>query len=111
MRLSDIQAKQKPADVSVAFEDEEMTVTYNVHACTSAWWESVASASLNEVLCAVLLEWEILDDEERPLAPSLELLKTLPFDFKNAVLDAIIDDMTGGKAPAGDSDDSSPPTD
>jgi hypothetical protein len=46
-----------------------------------------------EVLDKMLISWDVLDEESKPLVPTRELLLSLPTAFLSAVLSAITEDQ------------------
>jgi hypothetical protein len=55
---------------SVSFEQCDTLVTLRFHegALTSEWWSS--QAPLYQLLSQILLSWDVLDDDGRPLVPT-----------------------------------------
>lgn len=60
-----------PVVVPVSFDGEELTVTYNISACTPELLDTVGRAPARVILSQLLVAWEVLD-EGRPYQPAPE---------------------------------------
>lgn len=60
-----------PAIVPLVFDGEDLTVTYNVSACTPELLDTVGRTPARVILSQLLVSWEVLD-EGRPYQPEAE---------------------------------------
>lgn len=46
-----------------------------------------------QTLLDVIVSWDVLDEQGRPLVPTIELLRGFPSDFVDALVSAIVNDV------------------
>lgn len=83
-RLSTL-TKQHPASTSFAHEGETVTITFDRNKITPAWARQVQTALAQDdvnpaaqSLVEIMISWDVTDDAENVLPPSVEILDKLP---------------------------------
>jgi hypothetical protein len=89
IRLSDL--RRKTRSVTVHYQGEDVNVEYYVNAVTPEFLLS-SNEPLDQIK-RVVASWDVQDDDGNNLAPA-EIADKLPIAFLNAVISAIIEDMT-----------------
>ncbi len=108
IRVADMARNERTMEVE--FLDETARVTYRPLAYTpeleAALDEAGARASgrIIKFLEAVLISWEVLDEDGQELPPTKEVMEKLPLDFLSAVSNAITKDKLaeGARKNSGD---------
>lgn len=93
MKLSDLQNKVKK--IEVAYQDEILQVTYRVNVVTPGFLSD--KPDLYEQLRRVVVSWDILDEDGQQIEPDL-ILKKLPVQLLDLILQTIVGDMRVGSA-------------
>ena len=92
--------KNRTKTITVPWDGEEVDVSYYPNIVTPELLEKVDEASAKEDLSVlgVMLEpvlewWDILDDKNKRIPTSAEVIRTIPLNFLNAVQSAIQEDQ------------------
>lgn len=112
IRLSHILQDRRTCMLQVG--DETVTVSYRPGSVTPDLEDELreyvadqrGGAALVALLAHCLVEWDVLDDRGKPLAPTAENLRRLPTVFLALVVQTIMEDMrpnglSGGTSAAG----------
>lgn len=99
IKLSKIGAKTRKT--TATYDGDEVALTYRPGAFTprvearlsEAQEEGRVSQEVAAVLADVLVSWDVLDEDGKPLKPTAELLMDFPIDFLVGVTEAIGEDM------------------
>jgi len=99
IKLSQVGARRKSA--SVEYDGETVDFVYKPSAFTprvearlnEAQVESTVSQEVAQVLSEVLVSWDVLGDDGKPLNPDIDLLMEMPLDFLTSITQALGDDM------------------
>jgi hypothetical protein len=109
MRLSDLYQEERKLAIPVS--DDELHITYRPAAFTplleAMLQDSVAagrpSQALAEALCALLVDWDLFNDEDEKLAINKSTLMTLPVSVLASLLSEISQDIATNPTRAGSS--------
>lgn len=108
LKLSHLAQARKTCAVPVSFEDGEgnpvtgeLNVAYNPRSITPEMEDKIQRALeekrqltwLAETLAALVIEWDLLDDEGRPMPASVEVMKGMPAAVLNDIFQAVMGDM------------------
>jgi hypothetical protein len=100
MRLSDLKTEKR--SIEIDWHGDKVAVTYDFLALTPLLQAEMAEAvKLNDVsglvklLAALLISWDVLDDANERIPPTLDNLMPLPLAFLNVVAQAIGEDIRG----------------
>ena len=87
---------EKLYPLAVTFGNNGTSATLNIkyRALTT---EMSLMPTVAEVLAATIAEWDLLDNEDRPIKPSLEYLAARPLPFVAKILEAINADFRPAK--------------
>lgn len=112
VRISHLSADQRT--IKIPWGDDAVIVTYRPSGISPAIEDRVrehmaaekAGAMLVELLASCLVDWDLLDDNGRPLPTNKKALRELPTVFLTKVTTAITEDMSpnlmsGGTSAAG----------
>lgn len=99
IKLSHLASDRRTCTITVG--DETVTVTYRPGGVTPELEDELrdcaadqrGGAALVALLSHCLVEWDVLDDDGRPLAPTPKNLRRLPTVFLGQVAQAITDDL------------------
>lgn len=97
--------------LTIPLERESLSVTYRPSGITPAMQEAIKEAettgSLRDALygplCALLAEWDLLEDDGAPIEITPARLRTLPIGILIAVFRAVLDDLRPNPTSAADS--------
>ena len=104
IKLSSLKSERKTLAVSIG--EEKLNVVYNPKAYTPEVEDAVAdgfaqtgrqSRGIQSFITGLVLEWDLIDDDGTPIAPTADNLKHIPIEIQGEVLSAIVDDMSPGK--------------
>ncbi len=95
--------------VTIPIDDETITITYRPGGFTPDTEDRLreyaddqrGGAALVAMLADVLVEWDVLDDDGKPLRPTAENLRRLPTMFLGQVAQVIAEDMRPNPQSAG----------
>lgn len=96
------QLRDQTAPATVQYEGHEIKLEYRVAAFTAEVESRLHQADdehrpvngLAEVLEKIVAAWDILDDNDKPLPVTLELLRQLPFGLLQEMVTAIAEDLS-----------------
>ena len=102
MRLSQLGQRRM---VTVAYDDAEVKVVFKPAVINQEWLDRVTaipdggkgSDTQVSLLAMALVSWDVLDDDDQPMAPSEELLRRIPIDLRNAIMHAIMEALAPKK--------------
>lgn len=103
MRLSQLGQRRM---VTVAYDDAEVKVVFKPAVINQEWLDRVTaipddgeegSDTQVSLLALALVSWDVLDDDDQPMAPSEELLRRIPIDLRNAIMQAIMEALAPKK--------------
>lgn len=92
-------------DVDVVYKPGLMTSARRLRIVlgTQAYWESDTTPKAKEMLAGwesfhadlaeMLVSWDVLGEDGKPLAPTADLLEQFPQSFISALVEALIDDQ------------------
>lgn len=84
--------------INLGIQGETLEVEYFINTVTPNFLQSLdevsGDASLIKQIETAVKRWDLLDDTGQEIPPIQENLAKLPRDLLNAVLSAIVDDMT-----------------
>jgi len=86
-------------DIIVKYDEYDIRVTFKPAAINDLWLERLSALSPEdrqgyaELLCEVLVSWDIVDDEGNELKPTPDLLRTLPADLLTAISMSIMESL------------------
>ncbi len=97
--------------VTIPIDDETVTITYRPGGFTPETEDRLRTfaddqrggAALVALLADCLIDWDVLDDDGKPLRPTAENLRRLPMVFLSQVAQAIAEDMRPNLSSAGNS--------
>lgn len=91
-RASDLGARRQ---TSVEYDGHTINLVFRPAAINSEWDDLVQKKPEKkaEFLARVLIGWDILDDNDRPIPPTLDFLRKLPLDLTSMMADAIFEAM------------------
>ena len=97
--------------VTIPIDDDVVTITYRPGGFTPETEDRLrqyaddqrGGAALVALLADCLIEWDLVDDDGRPLKPTAENLRRLPTVFLSQVAQAIAEDMRPNLPIAGSS--------
>lgn len=89
------------ANVLVHVDGGVVSVTYRPSKITPILEESIqkrineqrGGAALVELLTESVIDWDLLDNDEKPIPPSREIFEKLPIKFLSLVCQAILEDL------------------
>ncbi len=98
--------------ITVYYEDTPIEVVFRPATITDEWIERLTSLEKNDragyqtLLAEALIEWNITDDDDRPLPTSVETMRELPVDLLYQISWDIFDELSpkqrsGGRSAAG----------
>ncbi len=83
----------EPVEVTYTQQESSVAFVRQLRALEGGHDEDAVVVALSRVLIA----WDVLDDNDKPLPTTEAVLETLPFPFLMETLVAIRDDVVGGK--------------
>lgn len=104
MRLSQLLSEERTLPIEM--DGDILTITYNPSAYTAEAEDRYIGnretqrniGALAEALTALLISWDLTDDEGETVALDRDTLRTLPGKFLNDVMEAINEDASPKKA-------------
>lgn len=102
MRLSQLGQRRT---VTVPYDDAEVKVVFKPAVINQEWLDRVTaipddgegSDTQVSLLAMALVSWDVLDDNDEPMPPSEELLRHIPIDLRNAIMQAIMEALAPKK--------------
>ena len=100
VKLSQLGSKKREAQVE--YGDDIVAITYlpgkftpRVEArLNEAQAENKTSQEVAQVLSEVLVRWDVLDDNGKPLKPTAELMMDMPLSFLTIIAKTLGEDMS-----------------
>jgi hypothetical protein len=93
-------ARAKEVKIEVPFEDEVVTIVYTPRRLNPGVWQEVKDRSSEpeytyDFVCRVVKEWDVLDDDDKPVALTPKAIKKaeVPGEVLDAIITAIVNDM------------------
>ena len=99
MAISMKDLKKRVKTVTVEFQGDTAEVTYRVNVITPQFQDQITEMKTNRAAVVAMVreaveDWDVVESEDGPrISPEAEMVKELPLDFLNAVMNAIFDDM------------------
>jgi hypothetical protein len=91
VRLSELKAKTRT--VVVEYDDNKIEMAYRPHVYTMDLADAVDAAEDSQVVATLLSPivewWDVLDDHDQRIPPTVENMRQFPLPLLNAVMDAV----------------------
>lgn len=102
MAIKVSQLNSQKRTVEVKFGEETLNVTYRPNCVTPQFLDDLQQPKQGEAIAEaiekIVVEWDLLNEQGKQLAPKLALIKTLPIAFLMAVMAAVQADTEVPKA-------------
>lgn len=99
VRLSNLKASTR--ETFVEYDGERVDFCYKPNEFTMELADTIQVAAEKEslevvssLLAPLIVWWDVLDDQDNRIPPSVENMRQFPMGFLNKIMDAINDDVT-----------------
>lgn len=91
--LTDLQVDNKTFDMELG-AGKKLTITYDPNLITSNMLTdmNLGVAETCKILSELILDWDLVDDDKKPIKPTEEFFNSLKIIVMNKILTAIFDD-------------------